>query len=54
MPEQTAKTDVQQAEIQAVVIRADGSREDLGVIAYYHRNPLKRALWAVKQKLRSK
>jgi hypothetical protein len=30
--------------LSAVVIRADGTREDLGIISYYHRNPLKR-LW---------
>lgn len=35
---------VKEARIEAVVIRADGSRENLGTIAYYHRNPLKR-LW---------
>jgi hypothetical protein len=31
--------------LEAVVIRADGTRRELGVIAYYHRNPLRR-LWA--------
>lgn len=31
--------------ISAVVTRADGSIENLGVIAYWHKNPLKR--WAV-------
>jgi len=34
----------QSATLSAVVIRADGSREDLGVISYWHRNPLMR-LW---------
>lgn len=29
--------------IRATVIRADGSREELGVISYWHRNPLIRA-----------
>lgn len=33
------------ASITAVVTRADGSVEDLGTIAYWHRNPLKR--WPV-------
>ena len=37
------------SEIQAVIIRADGTREDLGTIAYWHSNPLKRAWFAVKQ-----
>lgn len=47
-----AKADVKEASIQATVIRADGRIEELGVISYYHRNPLKRAMWALKQKLR--
>lgn len=28
-------------EIRAVVTRADGTVQDLGLVAYYHRNPLK-------------
>jgi len=39
-----ASSNVKQAEMEAVIIRADGTREYLGVIAYYHRNPLRR--WA--------
>ena len=34
--------------ISAVVTRADGSVEDLGVIAYWHRNPLRRLAWRIK------
>ncbi len=30
--------------IRAVVTRADGSVEDLGIISFWHKNPLKR--WA--------
>lgn len=41
MSEQVAKS-VVMAEVSAVVIRADGTREDLGVISYYHKNPIKR------------
>ena len=37
--------------IDAVVIRADGSREDFGTVSYWHRNPLKRWMFALKQKL---
>ena len=33
---------VTMSEVSAVVIRADGSKEDLGTIAYYHKNPFKR------------
>jgi hypothetical protein len=32
------------AEVSAVIIRADGSREELGIVSYWHRNPLMR-LW---------
>jgi hypothetical protein len=54
MPEQNAKGGVREATIEAVVIRKDGTREDLGVVSYYHKNPLRRAAWALKQKMRSR
>lgn len=38
------------AEISAVVLNADGTiKRDLGTIAYWHANPLKRWAWAVRQ-----
>jgi hypothetical protein len=37
-------------EVQAVVIRADGTREDLGTISYWHRNPLRRLLNYLKKR----
>jgi len=42
-------SNVKSAEIQAVIIRADGTRENLGVIAYYHRNPIVRLVHRLKQ-----
>lgn len=36
--------------IDAIVIRADGSREDLGRVAYWHRNPLRRLWWRLRHK----
>lgn len=45
----TAKSGLKQASIEAKVIRADGTVEDLGVVSYYHKNPLRRALWRLKQ-----
>lgn len=51
MSDQTGKSLIE-ASIEAVVIRKDGTRENLGVVSYYHRNPLKRAAWAAKQKLK--
>ena len=36
------------AELSFVVVRADGSREDLGVVSYYNKNPIKRAIFKIK------
>jgi hypothetical protein len=41
-----------QMSIEAVITRADGRVERLGTIAFYHRNPLRRALWRVGRWLR--
>lgn len=43
---------VKSASIQAIVIHKDGTREDLGTVAYYHHNPLMRLLWACKKKIK--
>lgn len=40
---------VKHASIEAVVIRADGRIENLGVVAYYHKNPWKRFVWRVSE-----
>lgn len=40
---------VRRQTIEAVIIRADGTRENLGVISYYHRNPLMRLAWRIKK-----
>lgn len=47
-----SRSDVKSAEIQAVIVRADGSVVDLGTIAYYHRNPLKRLAFWIKKKFK--
>ncbi len=39
--------------LEATVIRADGTVEHLGEIAYYHRNPLKRMARRLKKWLQS-
>jgi hypothetical protein len=44
-----AKTGVREATIEAVVIRANGDREELGVVSYWHKNPVRRILWRVFQ-----
>lgn len=43
---------VKRVETRAVVIRADGTREDLGVVAFYHRNLFIRLGWHVYRLLR--
>lgn len=50
----TIRTDtkVTESSLSAVVTRADGTVEDLGVISYYHRNPLKRWWWHLKQAMK--
>jgi len=39
--------------IEATIIRADGTKVPLGVVAYYHKNPLMRGLHFLKQKLKN-
>ena len=39
-----------EASIHMIVTRADGTVEDLGVVSYWHKNPLKRLLWQLKRK----
>ncbi len=34
------------SDLRAVITRANGTVEDLGVIAYWHRNPIIRWSWA--------
>jgi len=35
--------------INAVITRADGTVEDLGTISYFHKNPLRRLAFRVRQ-----
>jgi hypothetical protein len=41
-----------EASISATITRADGSIEQLGVISYWHKNPLKRWMWRAKQSVK--
>lgn len=52
MGEINAKGDLQELSIEAVVIRADGTKEDLGTVSYWHKSKFKRLEWAIKQRLR--
>lgn len=46
-----AKSGARETTIHAVVNRADGSTEVLGIVAYWHKNPLKRAAFRLKKLL---
>lgn len=37
--------------VEAVIIRANGDVEPLGTVAYWHRNPLKRLAFRIKNRL---
>lgn len=50
MGDMIVNADVKEAQLQAVVIRKDGSKEDLGTIAYWHKNPLMRALHKINHR----
>ena len=39
--------------LSARVIRADGRVEELGEVAYWHRNPFKRFAWRVSRLMRA-
>jgi hypothetical protein len=41
-----------EATIEMIVTRANGTVENLGVVSYWHRNPLKRAIWHLRNLLK--
>lgn len=47
-----ANSAIKEASFSAIVTRADGTVEDLGVISYYSSNPIKRLLFSIKQLLK--
>ena len=38
---------LRQTSIRAVITRADGTVEDLGMISYWHKNPLRRLAYRI-------
>jgi hypothetical protein len=50
---EVAQSNAKELQLSAVIIRADGTVEDLGVIDYWHINPLKRIFWRINKWLRS-
>ena len=45
-----SKGNAVQVSVEAVVIRADGTRENLGTVAYWHKSPWKRFQYWLKRK----
>ena len=45
--------DAKEIQLVATITRADGTVEELGVIDYYHRNPIKMLIWRFKKWLHS-
>jgi predicted transcriptional regulator len=51
---QVVNTNAKEAQIIATITRADGTVEELGVIDYWHKNPIKRFIWKLKKFLERK
>jgi hypothetical protein len=45
MPSFELKSGMQSGSVSGVITRRDGTVEDLGIIAFNHKNPFKVALW---------
>ena len=41
--------DAKEIQLVATIIKADGTTVDLGVIDYYHKNPIKMLIWRFKK-----
>jgi len=41
--------DAKEIQLVATITRADGTVEYLGVIDYWHKNPIKRLIWNLKK-----
>lgn len=48
---QNVNSKIKNAQIEAVIIRADGTVEKLGVVSYWDRNPFKRLWFWCKQRV---
>lgn len=49
---QVAQTNAKEIKLIATITRADGTIEELGVIDYWHKNPIKRFIWKLQKFLR--
>jgi hypothetical protein len=53
MSQMIVPSNAKEAQITATITRADGTVERLGVVSYWHKNPLKRIFWSIKKWLLS-
>ena len=44
-----ANLNAKEIQLVATITRAEGTVEELGVIDYYHQNPIKRLIWRIKK-----
>jgi hypothetical protein len=51
---QVTNINAKSIELVATITRADGTVEQLGVIDYWHKNPIKRLIWSLKKLFRRK
>jgi hypothetical protein len=51
---QHAIANAKEIQLIATVTRANGTVEELGVIDYWHKNPIKRFIWKIKHFLERK
>ncbi len=50
----SADSRAKETSIEATIIRADGRVEELGMLSYWHRNPLWRWWWKLKRLIRGR
>jgi hypothetical protein len=48
---QSTISNAKEIHLIATITRADGTVEQLGVIEYWHKNPIKRFIWKLKKLL---
>jgi len=50
----TLPAGAKEVKIEAIVLNADGSvKQNLGVVAYWHKNPLRRVWWHLTRRVKS-
>jgi hypothetical protein len=51
---QIAESNAKEIQLVVTITRANGTVEELGVINYWHKNPIKRIMWKIKHFLERK